>query len=93
MLAAAGTCPPALASGNNCGHVHILVDGSTCTPDGAPYNNDGTASPANAILSKCPMANGSHTITLELHHDNHAPVLDSSMMTIKTSVMITATGG
>jgi hypothetical protein len=78
---------------NNCGHVHLLVDGSACTPAGMPYNNWGYASPINAVLSSCPMANGMHTVTLELHHNDHSPVLDASMNTISTHVAFTATGG
>jgi hypothetical protein len=92
MLAGAGTCPPAVKATDNCGHIHVLVDGMMCTPEGGPYNNDASASPAEAILSKCPMANGSHNITLELHHDDHTAITGSSG-TIQASVMITATGG
>jgi hypothetical protein len=79
---------------NNCGHVHLLIDGSACTPAGMPYNNWGYASPINAVLSSCPMANGMHTVTLELHHNDHSPILDASMSsTISTQVAFTATGG
>jgi hypothetical protein len=93
-LAAAGTCPPAMKSTDNCGHIHILVDGSACTPEGGPYNNEAHApGTANAILSSCPMANGAHTVMLELHHDDHSPVKDASGNTIAASVMVTVTGG
>jgi hypothetical protein len=78
---------------NNCGHIHVLIDGAACTPDGAPYNNDGFASPVNAILSSCPTVNGMHTVTLELHHNDHSPILDANMMTISGSAPFTATGG
>jgi hypothetical protein len=78
---------------NNCGHVHVLVDGSMCTPTNSPYNNDGFTSPINAILSSCPMAAGMHTVTLELHHNDHSPILDANMMTISTHVAFTAGGG
>jgi hypothetical protein len=94
MLAAAGTCPANLKMTNNCGHIHTFIDGAACTPDGAYYNNDASASPANAIFSNCPMPNGSHTITMELHQDNHAPVLLNGATTPPTAtVMITTTGG
>jgi hypothetical protein len=80
-------------SSNNCGHVHVLIDMDACTPDGAPYNNDAFMSPATAIFSSCPMANGAHTITLELHHNGHSPIVDATMTTISASVAVTATGG
>jgi hypothetical protein len=79
---------------NNCGHIHLLVDNAACTPAGAPYNNDGFASPINAILSTCPTVNGMHTVTLELHHNDHSPILDpTGTSTISASVTFTATGG
>jgi hypothetical protein len=94
MFAKPGSCPPNVKSTPNCGHIHVLIDGAACTPANSPYNNDDeVGSPASAILSSCPMANGSHTISLELHHDDHSPIVDASMMTIQASVMITATGG
>jgi hypothetical protein len=88
-LMAAGTCPGG-ASNLSCGHIHVLVDGSACTPSGSPYDNqDSTGSPAIAILSTCPMVDGAHTVTLELHNDVHAAL----MPPVSASVMITATGG
>jgi hypothetical protein len=80
---------------NNCGHVHLLIDGAMCTPAGAPYNNDGFASPINAILSNCPASDtgdGSHTVSVELHSDQHAPIVGANMMTIANSVTFTAAG-
>jgi hypothetical protein len=91
--------PPGMCSGGatntGCGHVHLLIDGAMCTPSGAPYNNAATAAgmPVNAILSSCPMVNGSHTISLELHKDDHTPLNDASGTVISTSVMFTASGG
>jgi len=85
--------PSCSNSSDNCGHVHLLIDGSACTPSGSPYNNWGFVSPINAVLSSCPMANGMHKVTLELHHNDHTPVLDASMNTISTQVGFTATGG
>lgn len=75
---APGSCG-AQASTDNCGHVHVFVDGANCTPDGAPYNNDAITSPASAILSNCPPNgdggfSGNHTVLLELHHDDHSPI-------------------
>jgi hypothetical protein len=81
------------ATSDNCGHVHVLVDGNACTPDGSPYNNaDTTASPAQAYLSTCPMVAGMHTITLELHHQDHSPIQVGGM-TVSNSVKVTATAG
>jgi hypothetical protein len=80
-----------MASSDNCGHVHVLVDGAACTPMGAPYNNAGQASPIDAKLSSCPMATGAHTVMLELHHNDHSPVQPGgSMTTVSASVMFTA---
>jgi hypothetical protein len=79
---------------NSCGHVHIYVDGSACTPDGSPYNNgDTTASPAVAILSNCPTIDGSHTVSLELHHGDHSPIVNpATMMTVSASAPFSAMG-
>lgn len=81
------------AMSDNCGHVHVLVDGNACTPDGAPYDNaDATGSPAVAILNTCPMVDGQHKITLELHHTNHSPIQVGGM-TVQDSVMVTVGAG
>ncbi len=81
------------ATSDNCGHVHVLVDGSACTPMGSPYDNaDTTGSPAQAILSTCPSVNGMHKITLELHHTDHSPITVGGM-TVQDSVMVTAGSG
>jgi hypothetical protein len=81
------------ATSDNCGHIHVLVDGSACTPSGSPYDNaDATGSPAQAILSTCPMVNGKHKITLELHHNDHSPIQVGGM-TLSSSVMVTAGSG
>jgi hypothetical protein len=37
--------------------------------------------------------NGMHTITLELHHDDHSAYNDAAGKVINTSVMVTTTGG
>jgi hypothetical protein len=34
-----------------------------------------------------------HTVTLEMHHDDHTPINDSTGKVISASVTITATGG
>ncbi len=98
-----GSCTDKSDSNDNCGHVHLLIDGAACTPSGSPYNNatpasaaaDGAnASPVNAIVSSCPTVNGAHTVTLELHHDDHSPIVGADGMTVISSqVMITVSGG
>jgi hypothetical protein len=39
------------------------------------------------------MANGSHALTAELHHDDHSPVLDRNREIVSASVMVTTSGG
>jgi hypothetical protein len=80
---------------NNCGHVHLLIDGAKCTPANSPYNNDGFASPINAIMSNCPSTDaidGSHTVSVELHSDMHAPIIGASGTVISANVQFTAAG-
>jgi len=89
--------PPEMCASNttddHCGHIHVYVDDNACTPDGSPYDNsDSTASPAIAILSTCPMVDGSHNVRLELHHGDHSPVLGADGTVIQSSAAITATG-
>jgi hypothetical protein len=57
---------------DNCGHVHVNVDGMQCNASGSPYNNAATASPTEADLSLCSMVAGAHTIVLELRHNDHS---------------------
>jgi hypothetical protein len=88
LLKAPGTC---LATDGACGHVHVKVDANACNNTAAqkPYNNAGFASPINANLSFCTMPAGSHTISLELHNNDHTPVLDpTSGLVISASVGI-----
>src|SRR5690242_7188630 len=42
-------------SGNNCGHVHLIVDNASCNDPATPtlYNNAGFMSPINAGLDYC----------------------------------------
>ena len=100
MLMAPGSCPMSLGpTDDSCGHVHLLIDGTACTPAGAPYNNATPAmagavpSPVNAIVTSCPMVNGAHTVTLELHHDDHSSLMGADGKVISTQVMFTASGG
>jgi hypothetical protein len=106
-LMPAGTCPGPSPDNNNCGHVHLYVDpsvdggASPCTPPGDPYNNASpltagqAASPMNAIMSECvstDAVNGPHTLLLELHQDNHAPVVGADGKTISSTLSFTAAG-
>lgn len=84
-LKAAGTC----GANTACGHAHLLVDGEACNTAGAPYNNDGEASPIDAILSECDAVPGAHTVTVELHKDNHAPLQDAGS-NVQATVTFTA---
>lgn len=88
-LKAPGSC----GSATNCGHVHVLIDGSACndTKGGLPYNVAATASPAAPNFGLCPTADGAHTLTLELHNDDHSPYQVNGA-TVADSVSITATG-
>jgi hypothetical protein len=90
-LMAPGQCAPGAA---NCGHVHLLIDGQTCNAPGMAYNNAGATSPITANLNACPMASrvGVHVLTLELHNDDHSPVMAGGMV-VSASVMITVTSG
>jgi hypothetical protein len=85
-LAAPGAC---MAGSTTCGHVHLLVDGPACNAPGLPYNNDGAASPATAKFAQCATPTGMHTVTLELHHDDHSAVKDMNGTTISSTVNIT----
>jgi hypothetical protein len=77
-------------SGNSaCGHIHLLIDGSTCNPTGSPYNNTATSSPAQAHFGVCPTAAGLHTVTLELHHQDHSAVTGSNGTVAATVVFTT----
>jgi hypothetical protein len=100
MLMTPGACPASLGpTDDSCGHVHLLIDGAACTPGGQPYNNATPAmagdvpSPVNAIVTSCPMVNGAHTVTLELHHDDHSSLMGADGKVISTQVMFTASGG
>ena|SRR5437660_11047747 len=77
------------AGNANCGHIHLLIDGAACNPSGSPYNNSATVSPATAKFASCASPAGSHTVALELHHQDHTPVNDSRGAVIQTSVAFT----
>jgi predicted RNA-binding protein YlqC (UPF0109 family) len=80
-LKAPNTC----AGMANCGHVHLLVDGNACNAAGSPYNNPAVASPAVAYLAQCAQPAGGHVVTLELHNDDHTPVVGPDGRAIQAS--------
>jgi hypothetical protein len=81
--------PTCVDASNNCGHVHLFVDGTACTPPGQPYNNDGQASPISARLTSCAAVAGSHRVQLQLHHNDHSPVAVGGSI-VSASVTFTA---
>lgn len=86
VLKAPATC----AGLENCGHVYLLVDNTSCNLPNLPYNALVVASPAQADLSKCATPTGMHTITLELHHDDGSVVKDLINNPVLKQVTITA---
>jgi hypothetical protein len=85
--AAPGTC----GGVQNCGHIHVLIDGPACTPSGALYNNSSNSSTqATAIFASCPTPTGTHTMELQLHDDVHNPVNNNAGQQVKASVAIVA---
>jgi hypothetical protein len=81
--------PSCVDTSENCGHVHLFVDGSACTPSGQAYNNDGQSSPIDAILTSCPSVAGTHMAVLELHHNDHSPVIAAGAV-VSASVTFSA---
>jgi len=90
-LKAPGSCG---AGAVNCGHVHVLIDGTACndTASGAPYNIAANASPAAANFSLCTTADGPHTVVLELHNDDHSPYLGADGKVVSATISITTSG-
>jgi hypothetical protein len=83
--AAPGTC----GGVQNCGHIHVLIDGPACTPSGALYNNSSNSSTqATAIFASCNNPTGPHTVELQLHDDVHSPVNNNAGQQVKASVAI-----
>lgn len=83
--------PGACAGAANCGHVHLRIDGAACDKAGSPYNNVGTASPIKALFAACGPARlkGEHTLTLELHADDHTAIKDAAGSEVKAEVKVT----
>jgi hypothetical protein len=79
-----GTC----AGAANCGHVHMVIDGTQCNDPAAPgpYNADGAASPIVIGFDYCPAISGAHKIIAELHNDDHSTYTDPSGKAVTTSV-------
>ena len=85
-LKAPGTCGGA----ENCGHLYLLIDSTSCNQASLPYNTLAFSSPIDADLSKCAAPLGQHTITLELHHDDGTAVLNLLNNPVTAQVIITA---
>jgi hypothetical protein len=84
--AAPGSCGGA----QNCGHIHLVIDGAACTPAGDLYNNSSNSSTqATAIFRKCATPTGSHAVELQLHDDAHNAVKNNAGQEVKTSVTFT----
>ncbi|MFM7204536.1 MAG: hypothetical protein ACKO6N_27495 [Myxococcota bacterium] len=75
-LAAPGECG---GVEGNCGHVHVKLDGDEGNAPGQEYNNTAVTAdePAKAFFSYLDddgwTSRGIHTISLELHKDDHTP--------------------
>jgi hypothetical protein len=82
--------PGQCAGASGCGHVHLLVDSSTCNQQGQSYNALAVSSPVNADLGRCPKVAGMHTIAIELHHDDGTIYNDLIGNPETTKVTITA---
>ena len=68
---------------------HVLIDAQACNAPGSPYNNTSIdQASAQAAFADCAAANqvATHTVTLELHDDQHNPVLDASGHQIMSAV-------
>ena len=75
---------------DTCGHAMLLVDSSNCNQPSLPYNALVVSSPAQADLGLCPMAPGTHTISLELRRDDSSVVKDLFGSAVTASVTINA---
>ncbi|HEX9579101.1 MAG TPA: hypothetical protein VF993_15215 [Myxococcales bacterium] len=73
-----------------CGHIHVLIDGTTCNDlNGDGYNNSSySSSQALARFALCPAPAASHTVELQLHDDVHNPVNNNAGQQVKASVAI-----
>jgi hypothetical protein len=85
-IKAPGTC----AGAENCGHVYVLIDGTSCDLPSLPYNTLASSSPTSADFSKCTVSTGQHTITLELYDDTGTAVDTLLGNPVTTAVTITA---
>jgi hypothetical protein len=85
-IKAPGTC----AGADNCGHLYLLIDNSSCNTPSLAYNTLAVSSPVEADFSKCATATGMHTITLELRHDDGSAVLSLVSTPVTAQVIVTA---
>ncbi|MBI3185266.1 MAG: hypothetical protein HYZ28_24270 [Myxococcales bacterium] len=75
--------PPGECLGaQECGHVHIFVDGGACGEVIA------LSSPARVRLDRCPDPRGDRRIDIELHDDQHRVVLNDRGQPIAVTVLV-----
>jgi hypothetical protein len=79
-----GTC----GEDPDCGHAELLVDGYQCDAPGKNYNNTAIKSPVLAQLSSCPVAKGTHRLTVELHRDDGSVVVGQSGQFVADTVSV-----
>jgi len=79
----------------HCGHVHLVVDGVDCNLPNLPYNAAAISSPGMIDLGICKAGvAGVHTVTAELHNDDHSSVaLTDGGTAISDTITITAKVG
>lgn len=82
--------PNTCAGADNCGHIYVLVDNSSCNSPNLPYNVLASSSPVEVDLGRCMTPTGMHTIKLELRHDDGTPVQTLFDNPVTANVTITA---
>jgi len=75
---------------SNCGHVVVIVDLNGCVTFGEKYNDTGSASPIDAHFSRC--LTGTHSVQLQLHHDDDSPELNQNGEPIASENIVIALG-
>jgi hypothetical protein len=81
--------PGSCAGVENCGHLYLLVDNSSCNLPNQPYNVLVLSSPVEADFTRCATPTGMHTIVLELRHDNGSPVFSLFNTPVTDQVTVT----
>ncbi len=79
---------PEECRGAACAHVHLYVDGPSCSVSTVAQPYAGLRIPMTADLRSCVAAGGPVTVTLELHGPDHRPFHDSSGASVSDTVTI-----